>query len=100
MSYVSGGTGEDEREALLARAADFDVKLVFAERGGAYLADVKLSISGQDGQPVLETVAAGPVFLARLPSGNYELKATYEGVTQVLRFSLSAHGRYENVLRW
>lgn len=40
LSYLSGGIGDEERDEILAREKDFNLKLVFAERTGSYMADV------------------------------------------------------------
>ena len=45
ITYVSGGNGLEERQALNEASGDYNLKLVFAEKGsGSYLADIKLSI--------------------------------------------------------
>ncbi|HJU23112.1 MAG TPA: hypothetical protein VJ891_11445, partial [Casimicrobiaceae bacterium] len=38
-SYVLGGVGEESRDDLEARAGQYDVHVIFALRGGAYVAD-------------------------------------------------------------
>lgn len=76
IAYVSGGIGQDEREALTAQAAGYNLKLVFADKsGGHYLSDIKVSIKGAKGADVLEAVADGPWFFAKLPPGSYRVSA-------------------------
>lgn len=77
VPYISGGIGEDERTALNAAAADYNLKLVFADKGGGhYLSDIKVSIKGAKGADVLEAVSDGPWFLAKLPPGSYRVTAS------------------------
>lgn len=94
ITYVSGGFGIDERDALAAVAKDYNLKLVFAEQGtGAYLADVKVSIVGTKGQKVLDAVSNGPWFMARLPAGHYKITAAVEGKSLVRKAAVT-HGRH------
>lgn len=77
IPYVSGGIGEDERSALTAAAANYNLKLVFADKaGGHYLSDIKVSIKGARGTDVLAAVSDGPWFFVKLPPGSYKITAT------------------------
>lgn len=97
ITYVSGGFGVDERDALAAVAKDYNLKLVFAEQGtGAYLADVKVSITGMKGQKILDAVSIGPWFMARLPAGHYKITAAVEGKS-LERKATVTHGRHAQV---
>lgn len=76
IPYVSGGIGEDERAALNAAAATYNLKLIFTDKGGGhYLSDINVSIKGAKGADVLEAVSDGPWFLAKLPPGTYRVSA-------------------------
>ena len=79
IAYISGGVSEEARESLGAMARDFNLKLVMATKGGAYLSDVGIVVSDARGQPLLDVKSEGPWFLARLPSGNYAVEATSGG---------------------
>ena len=88
ITYVSGGFGMDERQALNDVARDYNLKLVFAEKGsGAYVADVKLAIANAKGQKILEAVSEGPWFLVKLTPGRYKVTAEAMGksLTQQVR---------------
>ncbi len=76
VSYVSGGVGQGERDALQEMQGRFNVKLVFALTAGNYLADVHVRILNHRGDEVLKTVANGPILLAKLPPGRYTVEAT------------------------
>jgi hypothetical protein len=83
ITYVSGGNGLEERQALNQVSGDYNLKLVFAEKGsGSYLADVKLSIMNMKGQKVLEAVSDGPWFFVKLVPGRYKITAETTGQTQ------------------
>lgn len=84
ITYVSGGNGLEERQALNDVSGDYNLKLVFAEKqSGSYLADVKLSIMDMKGRKVLEAISDGPWFLAKLVPGRYKITAEIAGKTQV-----------------
>ena len=88
ITYVSGGFGMDERQALNDAARDYNLKLVFAEKGsGAYVADVKLAIADAKGRTILEAVSEGPWFLVKLMPGRYKVTAEALGqsLTQQVR---------------
>jgi hypothetical protein len=100
VPYLTGGTDQDELAQLMEQAATYNVKILLAERNGAYITGVKVSVTGSGGKPVLQVASVGPLLFARLPAGTYEVTATHEGVSQVRRLSVGAKGRSEMALRW
>jgi hypothetical protein len=99
-TYVSGGVGKDE--AQLANAITrfgFNVQLVFAEQTGAFLADVDLHITDAAGQTVLDTVSEGPMFLAKLPPGQYRVAAEANGQVRTATVNAS-QGAKRTTLVW
>lgn len=84
VSYVSGGVGTASIDRLNSLASDFNLKLVFALKSGAYLSGVKVAIADATGKSVLNAWSEGPWFLTKLPAGNYQIVATLAGnaVTQ------------------
>lgn len=84
VPHVTGGVGDEEREALQAQAKDYNLQLLFAIKGsGEYIASVKLSIFDNAGKPLLAAEGAGPWFYARLPEGRYQVVAETAGNRQV-----------------
>jgi len=99
LTYTSGGVSEEDRDRLTAMAQSFNVKLVLATKSGAYLSDVRLVFRDPSGRPVLDAVAEGPWFLARLPAGRYAVEATANGAA--VRKAFVAGPRQTRVdLRW
>jgi hypothetical protein len=78
-SYLSGGIGDGELEMINQASKAFNLKLLFAEKSGAYAADVPVTIVDRKGSTVLEVPSAGPILLATLPDGSYRVSASYEG---------------------
>lgn len=100
VAYLSGGVGEEELADIRSRERDFNLKLLFAERGGAYLGDVDVALTNAAGETVFAVQALGPYVLLRLPSGSYQFRATMNGQVQLGRLSVPAKGRQDTVLRW
>jgi hypothetical protein len=85
VSYVTGGTGKDEREVLPALAKDKDLKLVFALQSDQphrpLVNNVSVRIRDQAGREILDVGDAGPLLFARVPGGTYQVAATVRGRT-------------------
>lgn len=79
IAYMSGGVGLDEREAIHGLAMNYNLRLVFADRDGAYFSDVKVDIRDSSGREILSAVSNGPWFFAKLPSGRYKITAEAGG---------------------
>ncbi len=82
ISYLAGGVGLEEREAVERLARFFNLKLTFAEKAGNYVGDVRVVISKPGGERVTEILAKGPLLYVALPTGRYEVEATYEARPQ------------------
>jgi hypothetical protein len=82
VSYISGGAGNAEVQALKREGRSFPLNLVFTEgRRGAYLQRVKVTVADSAGTVLLDTVSRGPIMLLRLPSGTYRISAEADGRT-------------------
>jgi hypothetical protein len=99
--WVTGGVGEGERVDMLMLLPDYNLRiLTVAEKSGAYLADAEVVVWDAGGRVVLETVLDGPMLLAYLPPGKYEIRATYAGKTHVRSVAVPSTGRRDLVLYW
>lgn len=100
VTFVSGGIGSASQEQLKAYEKEFNLKLVFTLVEGNFLADVGVTIKNAAGKTLVEHLADGPYFLAKLPAGKYSVSAVYEG--KVLTRQVSARdGRlHTEHLRW
>lgn len=80
QTFVCGGVGVDEQQAMKAQAASHDVMLTFATSGGAYMADVAVKIQDARGAAVLDATCGGPIMLVDLPGpGTYRVTASAAG---------------------
>lgn len=100
VPYLTGGVGQEELAQLTEQATGYNVKILFADHDGAFITGIKATIRAPGGRPLLQVASGGPLLLAKLPPGNYEIEATYQGVSQVRRLSIGSKGRSETTLRW
>jgi hypothetical protein len=100
VSYVSGGVGTASIDRLNALASGFNLKLVFAGKSGAYLADVKVNITDSRGRTLLDITSEGPWLLAKLPTGNYRISASFAGNTVKKHASISTEKLRTVDFRW
>jgi hypothetical protein len=97
--FVSGGIGEDEIAELRAKEHQYNLKLVFTLIEGNYVANVNVVLKNEAGALVVEHVAGGPIFMARLPAGTYSTTATYQGKAQTRAIKVGEKLRTE-YFRW
>jgi hypothetical protein len=100
VTYISGGIGDEERDEIRQREANFNLKLLFSERDGSYLTGVDVLLLNAKGETVLDAKAAGPFLLARVPAGRYTVKLSANGKTQQGKVSVGAKGKQQAVFRW
>lgn len=90
VSYISGGIGDESIGHLNSLAGEFNLKLVFALKSGGFLSDVGVVITDAKGKTVLDTTSEGPWLLTRLPAGNYQVVASFEGKSEKQKVSVDA----------
>jgi hypothetical protein len=79
-SYMCGGIGESEQQAIKSQAGKHNMMLTFAVSDGAYLADVDVQIKDKKGGVVLSAKCEGPMMLVDLPSaGTWQVTAQVNG---------------------
>jgi hypothetical protein len=103
VSFVSGGVGLDESVAFKQAAADYPLELMFVMASSPrneYLSDVKVTVRDRSRGVVLDTVTKGPFLLARLPSGNYQIDATYGDVTKHQSISVRSGSHQRATFVW
>ena len=85
ISYISGGVGEEESQAILAEAKQWPLLLELSqlENGrGVWIFGAKIKILNTQNQVVFDAQADGPYILINLTAGNYQIEASYDGVVQ------------------
>lgn len=79
VEYMTGGIGMDERQAMEEMAKGYNLKVVFAMTAGNYLSNIPVTILKPTGEKALETISTGPWLFAKLPYGQYTVKAGHAG---------------------
>jgi hypothetical protein len=100
LVHLSGGVGKESREELARRAGEFNVKLVFTNRSGSYVANVSVTVRDASGRVLGRLDADGPWLLLKLPAGDYSVAARFAGATIEERFAAPARGQRVVHLRW
>ncbi len=99
IAFVTGGIGDEEREALNEAKARYNLHVLSSSRDGAFTGDTKLSIQDHKGN-TLVTADAGPLFYAALPAGKYVLMAENNGMEQKKPISIGKGGSSNVHLVW
>jgi hypothetical protein len=100
VPYVSGGVDADARADLLAQENAYNLKIVTAEKSGAYLANVKVVIERASKERMLDVTMEGPILLARLPPGTYTIRATSGRDTLTRTVTVPAQGLRQALFSW
>jgi hypothetical protein len=99
-TYVSGGAGEDERQALQSVAGGYPLKIVGALSTGDYVADARIVIRNARGEKVLDARTDGPWLFARLAPGVYQVESVYGGEMRRQTVRIGNTGQTVVMMRW
>ena len=100
VTFLSGGVGDDAMAQLVAREQEFDLKLFLVGQSGTYLSDIRITITDARGKGVLLTTSEGPILLANLPTGTYNVKAQTNGHTLEQKVSVTSGKLQTTYLRF
>lgn len=100
ISYVSGGAGSDEADALNRMSSQFNLKLTMSIPSGQFTSPTALRIEDAGGTTVLEVRPNGPLFLAKMPAGQYVVQATAEGRTMTRKVTVPPAGLEAVAMTW
>lgn len=103
MSCMMGGIGSDESKALRAEAKKWPLNIEFSERLGnsdAWVSGVRLKIMDAKKNTLFEESCNGPLFLAKLAPGTYDIVASYQGIEKKRQIKI-VDGKSERVsMNW
>lgn len=103
VSYISGGVGEEESQAILAEAKQWPLLLALSqlENGrGIWIFGAKIKILNSRNQVMFDAQADGPYILINLNVGQYQIEASYQGVTQKRAVSIQASAPQKLAIFW
>jgi hypothetical protein len=98
ITYLCGGVGEDEVQAMKQAASDYKLMLTFAAVNGAYLADVNVDIADARGRSVLQAKCDAPIMLVDFEQGgNYRVRAEANGHMLTRSAKVRSGGRVQSI---
>ena len=100
VTYVTGGIGSEAVDLLKSMEKEFNLKLVFATTAVAYVSDVKVRIVNAGGDAVLDAMSEGPLLMANLPAGVYQVNATLGGHLERRKITVAANKLMTVDFRW
>jgi hypothetical protein len=103
VTYLVGGIGHDEVEALRREETQYPLSLEFISRAkpaDEYLAGVHVTIRDRQGNTKLAIVADGPIMLARLSAGQYTVSAEFDGQIQTRNIIIAPQKPERVVFEW
>jgi hypothetical protein len=104
ISFVNGGIGAPQAEAMRAIKSGYPLALTFAEHlegKDAYTAMVTVDIRDGAGNRVLCVSDAGPMLFLRLPDGDYTVTArSYGGIEQTRQIKVRGDSHQDVTLIW
>jgi hypothetical protein len=85
-TYVTGGAGEAQRKLLFKIAPKFPIQLIFeVEADAGDISGVKVTLTDQSGNALVEAVSDGPYFYINPPAGGrFIIDAEYNGEKQTV----------------
>lgn len=100
-TYLNGGIGKDEADAMRRIAKEFPLRLTFSVyKDGEFIVDVPVVIADARGNPVFELSKAGPMLYVMLPNGKYKVSARFKGLTESQEVTLRGKEGKDLYFHW
>lgn len=101
VTYVTGGVGYEERQAMQELSPQFNVKLTFADKGtGDYRSGQSVEVRDMRGNVRMQAEDTGPLLYAQLPPGRYRVTANVDGQQQQRTISVGSSGSKSAAFYW
>ena len=105
IPVVNGGITKDEADAIKAQAPGYSLEVTLARRGetpgrNEFVADAHLRVIDSAGRVLVDRNDAGPIFLAKLPAGQYTVEATIGGRPQTHKVDVADGRRTQTTFLW
>ncbi len=88
IAYITGGIGDEERDAMQAVKNQYNLSVMSAQNSGAFVGYTEVRITDQQGRELVDT-EAGPLFYAQLPPGRYIVEGSSRGQTRKQTISVT-----------
>jgi hypothetical protein len=91
ITFVSGGVGLDEVDAMQTLKPNYNLHLLFVLSSGDYLSDIEVAIFDKKGNVYLQTLSLGPFMLVNLKPGSYFVKARLDEQVVQMKVTVTGH---------
>ncbi|WP_397448103.1 carboxypeptidase regulatory-like domain-containing protein [Pseudomonas sp. NA-150] len=100
VTYLSGGIGQDEAQAI-RQTRGYNLHLeFFAGPTDEFTSDVDVSIQSPNGKQWLMLNQTGPIVLVKLPQGQYQVTLSRNGNVKKENVTISASGAKTVNVHW
>ncbi len=103
ISYISGGVGEEESQAILTESKQWPLLLELSqlENGrGVWIFGAKIKILNTMNQVIFDAQADGPYILINLTAGQYQIEASYQESIQKKSVLIQGSGLQKLAIFW
>lgn len=100
VTYISGGIGQSEQQAIEDAARNYNLRITNANKQGDFTTGTKLVIAAKNGHDLLRVASTGPLFYAKLPPGDYIIRAANDGQRRTREVKIGATGAADIHLIW
>jgi hypothetical protein len=103
VTYITGGVGQTEADAIKHVAKNYPLELEFLRRAkpkDESLSDVKVRVKDAHDRMVLNVTADGPFLLAKMPAGKYTVSAERDGKVEQRVIEIAAKEHRRIVFEW
>jgi len=103
VTYVTGGVGQTEADAIKHVAKYYPLELEFllkAKPKDEYVSGVKVRIKDAHDKMVLDVTADGPFLLAKMPAGKYTVSAERNGKVEHRKIEIATKEHQRVVFEW
>lgn len=103
VTYLSGGVGQSEANAIKHIAKLYPLELEFlakAKPRDAYLSDINVQIKDAHDKMVLDTKANGPFLLAKIPAGKYTISVENGDKVEKRQVEIASSEHRRVVFEW
>lgn len=101
ISYMTGGIGDEDAQAMRRHAKEFTLNLVFSEgEAGQSVTEVNVNIYDEQSKLVFRIKGAKPLLHVNLPAGTYTILATNNGEKLRHKLTVSKNTHQRVILNW
>jgi hypothetical protein len=90
ISYITGGVGDEETEAMKSERGDYNLHIMNSDANGHFAGTRNILISDAKGNELLDA-DSGPLFYANLPKGRYIVEASSNSETKRKKVNITGN---------